>query len=185
MVELPYQMVEGEMKRPKELGVLQCVYYIRWLGFMGEFRGFTIYQSNEHISAWVPSPLRSSSSWGLMVGDAFQTGLTDSIADVVRCLTIRGQELIAKVRVQSGDRPLRKLCNWVIEHSIPGDKIDRQPTGCYSRCSIKRNQGWMIRMLRAITLINSYHLLPAFLAQRNLQLKEVSFSEWRILQYHD
>lgn len=73
MVELPSQMVEGEMKRPRELGVLQGVYWVRWLCF----RGFTTYQSNEHASEWAPSLLRSSSSWELMVEDAFQTGLTD------------------------------------------------------------------------------------------------------------
>lgn len=40
--------------------------------------------------------------------------------------------------------------------------------GCYLSCSVKRNQGWMIRELRAVPLINSHNLLPTFLALRNL-----------------
>lgn len=40
--------------------------------------------------------------------------------------------------------------------------------GCYLSCSIKRNQGWVIRQLRTVTLINSHSLLPPFLALRNL-----------------
>lgn len=40
--------------------------------------------------------------------------------------------------------------------------------GCYLSCSVKRNQEWVIRQLREVTLINGHNLLPIFLAFRYL-----------------
>lgn len=63
--------------------------------------------------------------------------------------------------------------------------------GCYSICSIKQNQRWMIRRPREVTLIKSLTLLlPVrprhnFYIFRNPWLKELPSPGWRILQYHD
>lgn len=66
--------------------------------------------------------------------------------------------------VQAGSQVglIQQLWIWLAECSILRSKRDGQKQRYYSTCTIRRNQGWLIRRLRATVPIKLHDLLLSY-----------------------
>lgn len=108
--QLPWQMVEREIKRIREVGMLQRVCYVRWLYSAGESRGFTAYQNNkECVGERASSPL-TNSVVALPSSEAHGRRCLPNWDEAKwHCLTIRGQVLSDKARRHAGGSAPQKV----------------------------------------------------------------------------